>query len=294
MIGNFESDSPIIPSVYYFEKYVKYEPDLPTIIAEKVLSNNENIRQFLGCAFREKQVSVLDKLFTGKIEVLVDLYFRAIDKHFDFDRTLFWHISKKDETVWKRYVLWLKENINHDGYEQKLFERIWNEDAYGKKIEFAIEVLVENEFGIINKTTVGIIFANTLKTSELSEERKHQWIVDYIKRYCYNIDKIKMIVSIVAIVFPVWKCEMILIFLDMNKSIDVFKKLYLFPLSASWTGSEIPHIDKKIKFLQELHSSLKGIEYIEHKKYLKECIASLESYKEKVEIREYLENVDYA
>ncbi len=294
LIKNFENDSPIIPSVYYFEKYIKYEPDLPIIIAEKVLFNNENIRQFLGCAFREKQVSALDKLFTGKIGVLVDLYFRAIDKHFDFDRTLFWHIYKKDESVWKRYVLWLKENINHDGYEQKLFERIWNEDDYGKKIEFAIEVLVENEFGIISETTVGIIFANSLKISELSEGRKHQWIVDYIKRYCYNIDKIKMIVGVVATVFPAWKCEMILIFLEINKSIDAFKKLYLFPLSASWSGSEIPLIDKKIKFLEELHSSLKGIEYIEHKKYLKECIASLESYKEKVEMRKYLEDIDYA
>ena len=103
-----------------------------------------------------------------------------------------------------------------------------------------------------------------------------------------------MIVGIVATVFPAWKCEMILIFLNINKSIEVFKELYLFPLSASWSGSEIPLIDKKIKFLEELYSSLKGIDYIEHKKYLKECIASEESYKEKVEMREYLENVDYA
>lgn len=294
LIKNFENDRPIIPSVYYFEKYAKYEPDLPIVVAEKLLSNNENVRQFLGCAFRNQQISALDKLFTGKLEVLINLYFGGIDKHFDYDRSLFWYIYKKDESVWERYLLWLKDNLTYDGHEQKLFERIWNEDDYGKRIEFAIEVLVENEFCIISETTVSIIFANSLKTSELSEERKHQWIVDYIKRYCDNIDKIKMIVCIVATVFPAWKCEMILIFLNINKSIEVFKELYLFPLSASWSGSEIPLIDKKMKFIEELYSSLKGIEYIEHKKYLKEYIVSLESYKEKVEIREYLENVDYA
>lgn len=80
LIKNFESDYPIIPSVYFFEKYVKYEPELPIVIAGKVLSNNENIRQFLGCAFREKQISALDKLFTGKLEVLINLYFGGIDK----------------------------------------------------------------------------------------------------------------------------------------------------------------------------------------------------------------------
>ena len=98
----------------------------------------------------------------------------------------------------------------------------------------------------------------------LLSARKHQWIVDYIERYCDNIDKIKMIINIVATVFPAWECEVVLIFLSMNKSIEAFEKLYLFPLSVSWSGSEIPLINKKIKFLEELHSSLKGIDYIEH------------------------------
>lgn len=294
LIENFESDNPIIPLVYCFEKYAKFEPDLPIVVAENVLSDSKYIRQFLGCAFNDKRVLALDKLFADKIEVLTDLYFQAIDKHFDFDRNLFWYIYKKDESVWERYVFWLKENMYHDGYEQKLFERIWNEDDYSKKIEFAIEVLIKSEFGIISETVINIIFATSLKTSELSQERKHQWIVDYIKRYCGNIEKIKMIIDIVATAFPEWKCEMILICLDINKDIEFFKELHLFPLSVSCSGSEIPLIDKKIKFLEELYFALKGIDYIEHKKYLKEHIDSLEDDKDRVEIREYLENIDYA
>lgn len=294
LIKNFENDRPIIPSVYYFEKYAKYESDLSIVVAGKLLSNSRNVRQFLGYAFRKQQISVLDKLFTGKLEVLINLYFDAIDKDFDFDRMLFWHIYKKDESVWEKYVLWLKDNLTYDGaHEQRVFERMWNEDDYGKRIEFAIEVLVENVF-MVSEINISTIFASSLKMSELSEVRKHQWIVDYIERYCDNIDKIKMIINIVATVFPAWECEVVLIFLSMNKSIEAFEKLYLFPLSVSWSGSEIPLINKKIKFLEELHSSLKGIDYIEHKKYLKECIASEESYKEKVEMREYLENIDYA
>lgn len=294
LLENFKSDNPIIPPICYIEKYAKHEPNLPIVIARQVLSNREHIQQFLGYAFREKQISVLNKLFASKMKVLTDLYFGGIDGHFDFDRSLFWYIYKKDEAVWERYVYWLKDNINHDTYEQKIFERVWNEEDYIQRIEFAIEILIENGLSLISKAPASIIFANSVETSELSKKRKHQWLMDYIKQYYCDMDKIKIMLCLVATVLPEWKCEMILAFLDRNKDIEAFKTLYLFPLSASWSGSEIPLIDKKIKFLEELHALISGIDYIEHKQYLKEYIASLEDHKEKVEMREYLENIDYA
>lgn len=294
LLENFKNDNPIIPQIYYVEKYAKYEPDLPIAVAKQVRTNREYIHQFLGYAFSEKQISILQKLFGDKMEVLTDLYFGGIDGHFDFDRSLFWYIYEKDKSVWERYVYWLKDNLNHDRYEQKVFERVWNEEDYIQRINLAVEVFIGNGFGLISEGPASIIFANSVEASELSKERKYQWLVDYIKQYYDDMDKIKIVVCLVATVFPEWKCEMILLFLDRNKDVEAFKTLYLFPLSASWSGSEIPLIDKKIKFLEELHSSLSGIEYIEHRQYLKERIASLEDYREKVEMREYLENIDYA
>ena len=65
-------------------------------------------------------------------------------------------------------------------------------------------------------------------------------------------------------------------------------------MSASWSGSEVPLIDQKIDFLKRLLSELKGIEYIEHRVYVKERIESYEQYKKDVFIKEYLENSDIA
>lgn len=56
----------------------------------------------------------------------------------------------------------------------------------------------------------------------------------------------------------------------------------------------MPLIDKKIGFLKRLLSELKGIEYIEHRVYIKERIESYEQYKKDVLIKEYLENSDIA
>ena len=57
-----------------------------------------------------------------------------------------------------------------------------------------------------------------------------------------------------------------------------------------WSGSEIPRINKKIDFLNNLNIAIRGIEYLEHKSYLNDRIDYYENYKEQVELREYIEN----
>ena len=59
------------------------------------------------------------------------------------------------------------------------------------------------------------------------------------------------------------------------------------------TGSEVPMILEKIEFLTLLKDNLKGIEYIDHKKYLDEQCESLEKCKDKIELDEYIENSNY-
>ena len=65
-------------------------------------------------------------------------------------------------------------------------------------------------------------------------------------------------------------------------------------MSASWSGSEVPLIIDKIQFLQSLKEKLKGFVYIEHREYFEIYRRNLEVYKRKVELREYLEEADYA
>lgn len=50
----------------------------------------------------------------------------------------------------------------------------------------------------------------------------------------------------------------------------------------------------KIDFLKSLKDNIKGINFIEHRKYIEEYRMNLERYKDNVELREYLENADYA
>ena len=93
---------------------------------------------------------------------------------------------------------------------------------------------------------------------------------------------------------PSWKLDFVLEFIKHNKRIDDFVEIQLFPMSASWSGSEVPLIIDKIDFLKALEERLKGIDYIEHRKHIDELIRNLETHKENVELREYVEMADYA
>ena len=108
------------------------------------------------------------------------------------------------------------------------------------------------------------------------------------------IERCKKLVDVVVTVLPEWKLEYILEFLKFNKKPEDFKKIHLFNSICSWSGSEITLIIKKMEFLKLLKDNLKGIDYIEHKKYIEDYCMKLEKYKDSVELDEYLENADYA
>ena len=90
--------------------------------------------------------------------------------------------------------------------------------------------------------------------------------------------------------FPRKKKEYMLQFLRLNKSIEDFKKIPLFSTFASWSGSEVPIIEKKIKFLEEINENINGLDYIEHMYYINSTIGGLKKYIADIRIREYLED----
>ena len=98
------------------------------------------------------------------------------------------------------------------------------------------------------------------------------------------------IFNVICNTFSNQKKEFILEFLKYNKSIDDFKKIPFFSSFSSWSGSEVPLIDKKIDFLNDLNNSISGLDYLEHKDYINSEIEVYKKYKIDIKVREYLED----
>ena len=156
----------------------------------------------------------------------------------------------------------------------------------------AFKVLIDDDVIFHIKEPADMLFTNT--TDETILERKKYWLIEKLRETSLELKKCKKLIEMVVNVLPDWKLEYILEFLKINKNPEDFKEISLFPSSYSWSGSEIPLIMEKIDFLKSLKDNIKGINFIEHRKYIEEYRMNLERYKDNVELREYLENADYA
>lgn len=296
VLNNLANDNPIIPTVQVVARYGERDRELKAEVIKAVVSNSKLSVSFLGHVYDDNEVNEIINFFRSDINALVSIYISAIKSscHIDYDGKLFTKIFDQQPTIWNEYVDWVKskDNMHRDGNEYKIFELIWEDDKWQEYVEYAFKVLIDDNkiFGI--KKPAGLLFAKT--TNAIILERKKYWLFEKLRENSLEVEKCKKLMAIVVNILPDLELEYILEFLKVNKNLEDFKEIPLFPGSYSYSGSEIPLIMKKIDFLKLLKDNLKGIDYIDHRKYIEEYRRDLEKYKEKVELREYLENADYA
>ena len=279
----------VVPSPELLLKYSVFVPESISVTNERVQESTLAIRRFIGGAIDEKGINALIILYQDDIESLCKMYVRVLDYGFDYEGKLFSELYKRVPSIWEEYLLWLKGNMSNDGYKQNVIKVIWNTNEYASKIELAFDILTDGYLFVNN--TVAILLFNG-KDSFLA--RKKDWLMNSLRESKGNLEKCKKLIYMVVIAFPDWKLDYIISFLEFNKNIDDFKSLYLFSSYQSWSGSEIPLINEKIDFLTKLKDKLVGIDYIEHRLYLEQCISEMEKHKESVELQEYIENAIYS
>lgn len=291
VLNNLNEDRHIIPEIQIINRYGEKDNELKAKVIEKVVNHPEFSNAFLGSAYKEEDIKLIFYFFRDNIETLATIYMNAIRNNIDMDYNgkLFIKIFEQQPAIWNEYVDFVKDNIYLDGYENKMFDLIWNVDKWRECIDYAYMVLIDDD--TVDRPA-RLLFRKTQDCNVF--KRKKDWLIDKLHKYSLNFDKCRKLILVVVTVLPECKLEFIIEFLKDNKNIEDFKKIYLFPMSCSWSGSEVPLILKKIEFLKLLKDSLKGIDYIEHRKYLEELCMKYEKYKEEVELREYIEDADYA
>ena len=119
--------------------------------------------------------------------------------------------------------------------------------------------------------------------------KKLSWQRTYIADNCNNTERMKYLFRTLCEGSKEQFMDAILCFCKHNKDFKAFEELHITPLTTSWSGSEVPHIDREISFLAELKAILKGLDYIEHRMYIDSEIQSRRQYKEYTITREFLE-----
>lgn len=296
--GELNYEDPIFPCVSCLEKYKFIRKKIVRSISKIIIKASER-KAYLAVDFIERvvddeKIDYLLNLYEDNMELLEKLYLIGMGNHFDYYGKLLEALAKRNIKFWDQFTLKLAENAKRTSYENKAFERIWKSENYSDFISIAYNNLMGLRYGFLVESKASIIFANSNKTSGEITKRKKEWIKNYIDQNHKNIEKMKIIFGIIASIFPGDRKEFIIEFLKCSNDFESFKKIPLFPSSGSWSGSEVPLIDKKIDFIKELISELKGVAFIEHRAYLKENMSACEKYKQSVLVKEYLDDSDLA
>ena len=294
VLNNFAEGRSIVPTIQVANRYGERDRELKDKIIEAAVDNPNLSATFLDYVFHEDNVEMVLNFFRDDLDALVSIYINAIENsnHMDYGGKLFIKIFEQQPAIWNKYVDWLKDNIYRDGYEEKIFELIWAVEKWQECVDYAFKVLIDDNMGFSIEEPARLLFAKSKDRIILM--RKKCWLLDKLHERSRDVDKCKNLIDVVVTVLPDWKLEYILEFLKENKKPEDFEKINLFHLPHLLSGSKVPLILEEIDFIKSLKDSLKGIDYIEHRKYLEELKRSFEKYQEKVELREYIKNADYA
>ena len=291
-------DKPEFPNVTCLKKYKVFDLSVVKQISEVIidcsLERENSVDKFFKYCYQSSTIDLILDLYADNWELLEKLYLLAFGRHFDFDGILLIELVKNNAAFWNQFTLKLKDNMHRTSYEHNVFESIWGLDNYKDLIQVACDNMLGDYFGFMVEDEGVAIFANSENTSDQIRQRKKQWIKEYIKYNFENEEKLRMIFNIIATIFPLDREEFLLEFVSYTKDIELFESIPLFSMSSSWSGSEVPLINKKIDFLGDLINVFGGIDLIDHRAYLKETKTSYEQYKQSVLIREFLEDNDIA
>ena len=292
-------ESPLLPSIFNLKRYVHVRPEVisevSTLVIEKYSNNDLHPNDFLGNAYQDEDIRQMLELYTGNIDTLKKLYVLCNNDHFDYMGKLFISLLGDDYVFWTEYLEHLSDKysrMNHSYFEY-IFKEIWLRDDYYDLIVVAYDTFLVGEFGHIQKSKISTVFPKIANMEHEAVDNQLEWINSYIIQHYADDKSMKKLFNIISSHFEKEKITFILSFLELCKDIDSFISLPIFPMSYGWSGSEVPLIDSKITFLNDLITQLRGVEYIEHRAYLKDQCEKRKKYRKSVELREYIEDGNF-
>lgn len=287
-----KKENPRLSTIYEVGAYKEFDQKIIVDIAEGLINHTSKnkdytIENFLGIKFDKENVDRIMTIFDGDMEVLEDLYLSITDKNIDYKGNLFINLVKNNNKFLVKFIK-NKLDLYNTNLNTEIFERLWEQNNYKELIGIVFKTvsdLQKQDRIYIREYNLENLFINNKDTT--IKEKKVDWIKDYIKNNLYDEEKLTLIFYIAQTTVEDVK-ELILYFLTLNKDIEMFKAIPLAPRSISWSGSEVPIIESRISFIEDLLKNIKGIDYIEHRAYLQDVVAKKEKYKHEILVSEYM------
>lgn len=206
--------------------------------------------------------SKLQPLTKEACMVIKNLYLQALNNNInigDYSLETFTLILKCDSNF-------LVEFMNADIYEYEFnFELFWTIPEVVENMDLFIDKMYIRNIGVIGVFKINELFKTQNKDIEKIQK---EYIIKKIKDKKTNSNLIKWIFRAVAEKEEKFKLGIFKILFENNTDFETFKELSIFPNYKSWSGSEVPLLNKEKEYLEKIVDLCKGKEFLEHKAYL--------------------------
>jgi len=235
------------------------------------------------------------KLFKNQYVLLKELYFIVLrnDQHFDYSKYYFKAFVNEQVISISEYINFIKSDINHlyRNSHVETLSCIWELEKHHEYVSYVFNLLTESQEYHVEKFRNIEIFSSFFKTqSEKYRELQDLWITENLTKILVEANKMDLFFEVLS-EFPRERfLAYIKMLLEHNISFEIFEKLRFEPRLSSWSGSELPQIDKRLKFLEAISELLVGAKFIEHKQYVVDFVSGLKLYRKRIQIREFLED----
>ena len=227
---------------------------------------------------------ILEK-FNGEFECLKQAYMLAISgNHFDYDGHLLLTIVHEDPQFLAELFSSMDSSV-HDNSHALM--HLWEADNYSQVIKCAVEI--KNDPYMLSAGRAAVLFKQTNIPDLI--HKQDAWLQEYIDQNYNDAEKMHRVFRLLEEISEERRISLVMHLCKLTNSFELFKTVPLFAYSYSWSGSEVPTIEKKILYLKKLRDELSNLpQMFEHIAYLNSMVFSLESRKEEVLYTEFIEN----
>lgn len=279
--------SAIIPDIRFefLENYVHVDEHAYIIVMRKLYERARDTKfSFTYLPYLDESICLIS-LFKNDLALLKSIYLYecSIHRNFDHNGKLMGKILERDANFIVEYLDWLYSTHSYvsSHTDSRRYNFIWKLESYNELVDKIIDFLVVRDSGYISGYHIIENFFAAYNDASVEEIAK-QYMVDYIRRYNQDSDRIRVIFVPIANYYREDYFEFCRLFLSLNKDVEGFIRLSYRSeaYSSDDMGSMIPAYERKKKFWEKLLPLVTSIEYLDHKSFIENQI---NIYKQQIE-----------
>ena len=226
------------------------------------------------------------EIFKNDIELLERLYY-LIDEHsehHDKNAEAINMILDLDSDFLNKYLQYLFEKTDRLGREdgQRMYIKLWQRDDSSEIMASVVDYIFENRKKLRNMYVFSFLnrFFNRDQFGIDEEIELDNNQIKFLKNYIQikNMEEVEFIFEqLICDLYVNLKIEMIITFLEKNKSLKDFKKLSFMPNSKSSSGSWVPILFEELEFYKSIKELLhEDINLLLHVKEMEQKISNVD------------------